>query len=69
MDKHGVRLPESTAALVRDSETAVGDSSLTERAALEYVRALNAATHALDPRSKDLGIKAAYKMTNENERN
>jgi hypothetical protein len=69
MDKHGVRLPESTAALVRDSETAVGDSSLTERAALEYVRALNAATHALDPRSKDVGIKAAYKMTNENERN
>jgi hypothetical protein len=52
MDKHGVRLRESTAALVRDSETVVGDSNLTERAALEYVRALNEATHALDPRSK-----------------
>ncbi|MGB6773693.1 MAG: DUF4350 domain-containing protein [Terriglobales bacterium] len=52
MDKHGVRLPESTAALVRGSETVVGDSTLTERAALEYVRALNKATHALDPTNK-----------------
>jgi hypothetical protein len=52
MAQHGVRLPESTVRLVRASDSAVGDSTLTERAALEYVRALSEATQALDPTNK-----------------
>jgi hypothetical protein len=46
---HGIRLPDSIAGLVRASEWAANDSALTEKGALQYVRALNAATRAMDP--------------------
>jgi Domain of unknown function (DUF4350) len=46
---HGIRLPDSTAELVRASEWAANDAALTERAALQFVRALNTATRAMDP--------------------
>ena len=50
MAHHGIRLPESSARLVRDSEMAANDATLTEAAALQYVRALNTAIHAMDPK-------------------
>lgn len=52
MSQRGIRLSESTANLVRESESAVGDTNLTEKAALSYVRALNEATRAMDPASR-----------------
>jgi hypothetical protein len=55
MSHRGIRLPEYIAQLVRDSETATGNPELTEKAALEHVRALNAAIQILDPVTK--GIK------------
>jgi hypothetical protein len=63
MFHRGIRLSESTAGLVRASESAANDATLTERAALEYVRALNEATHAMDPASK---IVANKNIANEN---
>ena len=51
MSQRGLRLPEAAAALVRQSESAVGDPGLPERLALEHVRALNEATRLLDPGS------------------
>lgn len=53
MFHRGIRLPEPTANLVRQSETATSDGTLTENAAIALVRALNEATHAMDPTSKD----------------
>ncbi len=55
MTHRGIRLPEYIAQLIRDSEVATGDPALTEKAALEHVRALNAAIQVLDPVAK--GIK------------
>ena len=52
MSHRGIRISESTANLVRQSEMAVGDASLTERAAIAFVRALNEATQAMDPANK-----------------
>jgi hypothetical protein len=52
MSHRGIRLSESAANLVRQSESAAGDESLTERAAIAFVRALNEATHAMDPANK-----------------
>ena len=49
MANRGIRISESTANLVRGSESAANDPTLTEQAALEYVRALNTATRAMDP--------------------
>lgn len=49
MAHRGIRLSEEIAELVRASEFAANDASLTERAALQYVRALNTATRAMDP--------------------
>jgi uncharacterized protein DUF4350 len=51
MTHRGIRLPEHIAQLVRDSENASGNPELTEKAALEHVRALNAAIQRLDPTS------------------
>jgi hypothetical protein len=55
MSHRGIRLPESIAQMVRESEMAAGDPALTEKAALEHVRALNEAIQLLDPVTK--GIK------------
>jgi len=63
MFHRGIRLSESTAGLVRASESAANDATLTERAALEYVRALNDATHAMDAASKIVKNK---NITNKN---
>lgn len=49
MFQRGIRISESTANLVRRSETTVGDAMLTEKAAILLVRALNEATQAMDP--------------------
>ena len=49
MAHRGIRLSDNVAELVRASEFAANDASLTERAALAYVRALNAATRVMDP--------------------
>ncbi len=49
MSHRGIRLPESIAQMVRESEMAAGDPALTEKAALEHVRALNEAIQLLDP--------------------
>jgi len=68
MSHRGIRLSESTAKLVRQSENGANDASLTERAALEYVRALNEATHAMDPATKIVANKIIAN-TNTTERN
>ena len=47
--QHGLKLPSDVAALVRTSGDAAADPGLTERRALEYVRALNQAMRLLDP--------------------
>ena len=52
MSHRGIRLSESTANLVRQSESAVSDDALTEKAAMAFVRALNEATHAMNPADK-----------------
>lgn len=66
MSQHGIRLSESTANLVRQSESSVGDAALTEKAALQYVRALNDATRAMYPANKILNHKIiANKNTEE----
>lgn len=49
LSQRGIRLSESTAGLVRASESAANDASLTEKAALQYVQALNEATQTMDP--------------------
>jgi len=49
LSHRGIRISESTANLVRQSELTVGDAALTERAAMAFVRALNEATRAMDP--------------------
>lgn len=49
MSQRGLKLPDATTALVRASESAIGDPDLPERLALEHVRALNEATRLLDP--------------------
>lgn len=53
----GIRLSESTANLVRESESAAGDDALTEKAAMAFVRALNEATHAMNPADKIVGAQ------------
>ena len=65
MVQRGIRLSESTAALVRASESAANDPMLTEKAALEYVRALNAAMLAMDPRLKSATKSEAHENTGE----
>lgn len=55
MSHRGIQLPEPIAPKVRESEMAAGDPALTEKAALEHVRALNEAIQLLDPVTK--GIK------------
>jgi hypothetical protein len=49
MSHRGIHISESTASLVIQSELTVGDETLTERAAMVFVRALNEATQAMDP--------------------
>jgi Domain of unknown function (DUF4350) len=58
MSHRGIRLPEPTANLVRESESAANDATLTEKAAMAFVRALNEATHAMDPANKIVRGKA-----------
>ena len=57
MYQHGTRLSESTAKLVQESESAVGDATLTEKKALQYVRALSEATDAMYPANKTVNSK------------
>jgi hypothetical protein len=57
MSKRGIRLSESAATLVRESESVVGDAALTEKKALQYVCALNEATHFMYPVSKIVNSK------------
>jgi hypothetical protein len=59
MSLRGIEISESTANLVRQSEFAAGDTTLTEKSAMALVRALNEATRAMDPASK----KAATQNT------
>jgi len=63
MSQHGIRLSASTAELVRQSESATGDAALTEKAALEYVRALSEATHAMVPLNKTPASKTLSRET------
>ncbi len=49
MTQRGLKLPENTATLVRISEDAAGDPELSEKRALDHVKALNQATQLLDP--------------------
>jgi Domain of unknown function (DUF4350) len=62
MSQHGICLSAATAELVRQSESAIGDATLTEKAALQYVRALNEATHAMIPASKTAASKTPASM-------
>jgi hypothetical protein len=48
MAHRGINMSESTASLVRQSELKVGDETLTDAAAMAFVRALNEATRAMD---------------------
>lgn len=59
MSQRGFPLPESTAALVRASEAAANDSTLTEKSALQYVRALNFAARAMEPANTNPAEKTA----------
>jgi hypothetical protein len=45
----GIALPPAIAQLISTSETAACDPSLTEKVALEYIRALNSTIELLDP--------------------
>jgi hypothetical protein len=65
MAHRGIRLSQEVAELVRTSEFAANDASLTERAALQYVRALNSATRAMDPQPT---VTTNKDVPNENER-
>ena len=47
--QHGIKLPPDVAALVRTSGDAAADPQLSEKRALEHVRALNEAMRLLDP--------------------
>jgi len=49
MTQHGLKLPSDVGALARTSGDAVADPGLTEKRALEHVRALNQAMRLLDP--------------------
>ncbi len=49
MSQRGLKLSPGDAALVRTSGDAAGDMELSEKRALEHVRALNAAMQLLDP--------------------
>jgi hypothetical protein len=52
MLKLGIHVSEPAASLLRQSESAISDDTLTERRAIALVRALNEATQAMEPRSK-----------------
>jgi hypothetical protein len=68
----GIQISESTAKLVRESELASNDASLTERAAISLVRALNEATQAMEPRqisSNKSGVRKNRVDKNIEERN
>jgi hypothetical protein len=58
MFQRGIHISESTANLVRRSELTVGDTTLTERAAIAFVRALNEATQAMDPANNATSSKS-----------
>jgi hypothetical protein len=65
----GIRISESTAKLVRESELASNDGSLTERSAISLVRALNEATQAMDPTqitSNKSGVRAVHSNVEKN---
>lgn len=62
----GIRLSETTANLVRQSESAANDATLTEKAAIAYVRALNEATRAMDPIDKIIVDKVNVDKIKEN---
>jgi hypothetical protein len=49
LTQHGIKLPSDIAALVRTSGDAAVDPALSEKRALEHVRALNQAMRLLDP--------------------
>lgn len=59
MSQQGIRISESAADLVRKSEWAVGDDTLTERSAIAFVRALNEATQAMYPAPKAVTQRSA----------
>jgi hypothetical protein len=65
MSHRGIRLSEPTSNLVRQSESAANDATLTEKAAIGYVRALNEATHAMDPAEKVTASKPVDKIMKE----
>jgi hypothetical protein len=52
MAHRGFRISESSADLVRKSEYAVNNATLTERTAIAFVRALNEATQSMEPKRK-----------------
>ncbi len=55
MQQHRLSLAESTAQLVSTSEMALSDPELTEKSALEYVRALSDAIHVLEGTTRKKG--------------
>ena len=52
MAHRGFRISDSSADLVRKSEYAVNNATLTERTAIAFVRALNEATQSMEPKRK-----------------
>jgi hypothetical protein len=64
----GIRVSESTANLLRQSEAAIGDDTLTERNALAFVRALNEATQAIDPATRSLPANRAVNSDHTNKK-
>jgi hypothetical protein len=59
MSQRGIAISESAANLVRQSEFAAGDMTLTGKSAIALVRALNEATRAMAPASKKTAIENA----------
>jgi hypothetical protein len=57
MSQHGIHLSEPVSNLVRESESAIADDTLTENKALQHVRALNEATRAMYPANKPVNSK------------
>ena len=53
MANRGAVLPDPVVSFVRSSESALSDPALTEKSALEYVRALNQAIQLLEPALPD----------------
>jgi hypothetical protein len=69
MPHRGIRISESTANLVRQSEFASNDATLTEKSAIALVRALNEATQVMDPTSKITSTNEAGRNNRADKRN